>query len=87
LGIIKERLEQKLRDAFSPSICIIKDQSHLHAGHAGADPAGETHFRLEIVSDAFAGKSRLEAHRMIYAVIQEEMEERVHALVIRAREG
>lgn len=77
-------MEAKLRDAFSPSELTITDESHLHAGHAGWREGGETHFRVEMVSKAFAGKSRLEMHRMINRTLAEELNGGVHALAIRA---
>ena len=62
-----------------------KMRSHLHAGHAGHRPGGESHFRLYIVSEAFRGKSRIERHRMINAALSSELKERVHALAIHAQ--
>ena len=74
----------KLREAFTPESLDVADESHLHEGHAGHRPGGETHFRLYIVSPAFEGKSRIERHRMINAVLAEELEGSVHALAIKA---
>lgn len=82
---VAETIEKKLRDAFAPERLDIEDQSHLHAGHAGAREGGQSHFKLDIVADAFAGKSRLERQRMIYAVLAEELEGPVHALAMSAR--
>ena len=82
---VAETIEKKLTDAFSPKHLDIEDQSHLHAGHAGAREGGQSHFKVEIVADAFAGKSRLERQRMIYAVLAEELEGPVHALTLSAR--
>jgi BolA protein len=62
----------------------VEDESHLHAGHAGHRPGGETHFRVYIVSSAFRGKSRLESHRMINTALAKELKSRVHALAIHA---
>jgi BolA protein len=61
----------------------IIDESHLHAGHAGARPGGESHFRVEIVSAAFEGKSRLERQRMVYAALADELRHDIHALALR----
>ncbi|RME67760.1 MAG: BolA family transcriptional regulator, partial [Alphaproteobacteria bacterium] len=61
------------------------DDSAAHAGHAGHRPGGETHFRVEIVSPAFAGKSRVARQRLIYRILEAELAERVHALSIVAR--
>lgn len=82
---VAETIERKLRDAFSPRHLDIEDQSHLHAGHAGAREGGQSHFMVEIVADAFAGKSRLERQRMIYAILAEELKGPVHALSLSAR--
>lgn len=70
--------------AFHPESIAVIDESHLHAGHAGARPGGESHFRVKIVAQAFAGKSRLERHRVINEVLIEELSGRVHALAIEA---
>ena len=76
-------IEEKLQEAFSPSHLLVKDQSHLHAGHAGAQD-GRGHFDVTIVSDAFAGQRPLARHRMIYDALGSLMETDIHALSIRA---
>lgn len=81
---VGERIARRLAEALSPSELQVTDESRLHAGHAGARPDGESHFRVRIVARAFAGKSRLERHRMIHAALAEELETRVHALAIEA---
>lgn len=82
----KEQIDGRLRAAFAPVHLTVTDDSHRHAGHGGARPEGETHFSVEIVSDAFAGKSRLERHRMVNAALADELvPERIHALAITAR--
>ncbi|MGX5736046.1 BolA family protein [Bosea thiooxidans] len=82
---IAERITRKLTEAFAPQRLEVIDESHQHHGHSGWREGGETHFRVDIVSDAFAGKSRLERHRMVNAALAEELAERVHALAITAR--
>lgn len=82
---IAERIERKLRENLAPSRLEVADDSHKHAGHSGWRPGGGTHFRLTVVSEAFAGKGRVERQRMIYGLLAEEMDERVHALQIAAR--
>ena len=79
-----EIIERKLTDAFSPQSLRVEDESHLHAGHAGHRPGGQTHYRVYIVSDAFRGKSRLERHRMINAALATELAGGIHALAIHA---
>lgn len=78
------RMEEKLRAGLAPSQLEIVDESHRHAGHAGHDPRGETHFKLTVVSAAFVGKSRVERQRMVYALVAAELAERVHALSVQA---
>ena len=78
-----ERIERKLTDRFSPSRLEVADDSHRHAGHSGARPGGETHFRVEIVSDRFAGLNRVARQRLVYEALQEELADRVHALQLK----
>lgn len=77
-------MTDKLTRAFAPQSLAVEDESHLHAGHAGHRPEGQTHYRVYIVSEAFVGKSRLERHRMINATLASELAGRVHALAIHA---
>jgi BolA protein len=84
LGLVGKTFETKLQTAFSPVSLEVIDESSLHAGHAGARPDGESHFRVKIVAAAFQGKSRVEQHRMINQVLAAELKERVHALAIEA---
>ena len=80
----RDAIINKLREAFTPESLDVADESHLHEGHAGHRPGGETHFRLYIVSQAFEGKSRIERHRMINAALSAELAGSVHALAIKA---
>ena len=82
---MQDIITTKLAAAFAPESLHVEDESHLHEGHAGHRPGGESHFRLYIVSEAFRGKSRIERHRMINAVLAKELKERVHALAIHAQ--
>ena len=77
-------IRSTLEQAFSPVELEITDDSHLHAGHAGAR-SGKGHFSLRIVSAAFEGKSLIEQHRMIYAALDDMMQTDIHALSIRSR--
>jgi BolA family transcriptional regulator, general stress-responsive regulator len=81
----KDTITNKLREAFIPESLDVQDESHLHVGHAGHRPGGETHFRVYIVSPAFKGKSRIERHRMINAALDAELKGSVHALAIHAQ--
>jgi BolA protein len=80
----RDRILEKLSTAFAPVSLDVQDESHQHAGHAGSRPAGETHYRIHIVSEAFQGKSRIERHRMINAALARELAGGVHALAIHA---
>jgi BolA family transcriptional regulator, general stress-responsive regulator len=82
---IAERITRKLTEAFAPQELRVIDESHQHHGHGGWREGGETHFRVDIVSDAFAGKSRLERHRLVNAALAQELADRVHALAIAAK--
>jgi BolA protein len=81
----QQSITNKLREAFFPESLEVQDESHLHEGHAGHRPGGETHFRVYIVSQAFEGKSRIERHRMINATLSSELAGSVHALAIHAK--
>jgi BolA protein len=80
----RDLITEKLTAAFQPESLQVVDESHQHAGHAGHRPGGETHFRLNIVAEAFRGKSRIERHRMINTVLAAELNSGVHALAIQA---
>lgn len=82
---VKERITDRLTTAFSPDSLNVIDESHQHHGHSGAREGGESHFRVQIVAQAFAGKTRLEQHRMINAILADELSGPVHALAIEAR--
>jgi BolA protein len=70
--------------ALAPTRLELLDESAKHAGHAGAAPGGNTHWRLTIVSPEFTGKPTVARHRMIYAALGELMQHPIHALAIRA---
>jgi BolA protein len=80
--LVRSRIEEKLVAAFQPDSLSVVDESHLHAGHAGSRPGGETHFRVNVVAAAFAGKSRVERHRMVNSVLADELAGPIHALAI-----
>jgi len=77
------RIAEHLRQEFNPDQLDIEDQSHLHAGHAGAKE-GKGHFQVTIRSAAFAGKNPLHCHRLIYAALGDMMNTDIHALSIDA---
>lgn len=76
-----ERIKQKLRDALAPVELEVIDESHKHAGHAGAKGGGG-HYIVKIVSPAFEGKSLIQKHRMVYEAVGDMMKSEIHALSI-----
>ncbi len=83
-GPVATEMRRRLEAALSPTAIELVDESELHRGHGGYNPAGESHFRLTIESAAFTGKSRVERQRLVYSALGDLMHERVHALSIRA---
>jgi BolA protein len=79
--MIKAKIEHLLSEAFRPVFLEVVDESHKHAGHAGASQGG--HYQVSIVSRAFEGKKSLECHRMIYKAL-EPVKSSIHALAIKA---
>ncbi|SLN19632.1 BolA family protein [Pseudooctadecabacter jejudonensis] len=79
---LKDEIHAKLDAAFQPSSLEVINESHLHAGHAGDDGSGESHWRLEISSTAFEGQSRVARHRAIHAALGDDIIARIHALSI-----
>jgi len=83
LPVHSVRIEEQLRTRLSPSQLEVIDESAAHAGHAGANEAGfGSHFRVRIASPAFAGKSRVACHRLVYDALQNFIDEGLHALAI-----
>jgi len=83
-GPVASEMLRRLRAALAPSRVELVDDSEAHRGHGGYNPAGESHFTLRIESAAFAGRSRIDRQRMVHAALGDLLEERVHALSIRA---
>jgi BolA protein len=77
---VAETIRDKLTGRFAPSRLVILDESHRHAGHAGARPEGETHFAVTIVAPAFKGLNRVARQRLVYETLAEELATRIHAL-------
>lgn len=80
----RDRIEAKLRDELDAIEIDVIDESHLHAGHAGAREGGG-HFRVDVVSERFVGLSRVAAQRLVYSILADEMKGEIHALSITAR--
>jgi len=86
----RERIETRLREGFHPITLHVQDDSALHAGHAGAQPApgqqpGETHYSVTMVSPAFRGQSRVQRSRAVHAVLAAELSSGLHALALNLR--
>lgn len=82
---VRDRIRSRLTEAFRPEALDVVDESELHKGHAGHRPEGESHFRIRITAEAFRGKSRVAAHRMVYDALADEIAGGVHALAIHAK--
>lgn len=78
-----ERIEALLREALAPVHLELEDEGHRHVGHVGARD-GRGHFRVHVVSEAFAGLAPLARHRAVYGALGELMQTDIHALAIRA---
>lgn len=83
---VQTTIKRKLQDAFHPQKLEVINESYLHEGHPhdehAFDGKGETHFRVKILSSAFAGMTRVEIHRAVYQVLQTELATCVHALAL-----
>ena len=80
---VAEAMRRKLTERFRPARLDIVDDSARHAGHAGAQPGGETHFDVTIVSDEFSGLGRVARQRLVYETLAAEIAGGVHALALR----
>jgi BolA protein len=81
---VEANIREKLVQALHPIRLDVVNESHLHAGHRSSPGTGESHFRILVVAEAFAGKSRVDRHRMINEALAAELKNRVHALAIKA---
>ena len=82
MGKVAMAIDNKLRAAFAPARLAIEDESSKHHGHAGWREGGETHFKVEIVSTAFEGQSRVARQRAVYAALKQELDAGLHALAL-----
>ncbi len=80
---VSESIQQKLSQALEPETLDVIDESHLHAGHAGAREGGQSHFRIFVVAAAFEGLSRVARQRLVNAILKEELAGPVHALAMK----
>ncbi len=84
MGKVAMTIDNKLRHRFAPLRLAVEDESARHHGHAGWREGGETHFKVEIVSAAFEGQSRVARQRLIYAELKDEFAAGLHALALTA---
>jgi BolA protein len=82
---LTELIAHHLNEELHPTHLEVTDESEQHRGHAGWREGGETHYRIDIVSKAFSGKSRVERHRLVNAAVGEAFTRGLHALSIKAR--
>jgi len=81
---VTDAIRERLTAALAPARLDLVDESARHAGHAGARPEGESHFRVTIVSEAFRDRSRIDRQRMVFAALGDLMQSDIHALAITA---
>lgn len=81
---IENRIKEKVANNLSPQHMELRNVSALHKGHAGDNGTGDTHFELHIISDAFSGKNKITRHRMVYSCLQDEFNDGLHALSVKA---
>jgi BolA protein len=79
----EQRLRERLVARFAPVQLVIEDESHLHAGHAGA-AGGHSHYRVRIVAEVFRGMPAVARHRLVYAAVDDMLTSDIHALAIEA---
>lgn len=84
MGAVQDEIELRLRENFSPTKLNVINDSASHHGHAGDDGSGESHFIVEIESPLFAGMSRVERQRAVNRALADLLEEKIHALAIKA---
>ena len=84
-GPVAAAIVRKLKEGLEPEHLVVVDESHLHKGHAGSREGGESHFRVEVVSRQFSGKSRIDRQRLVYGLLAKELAGPVHALSVSAR--
>jgi BolA protein len=80
MGRVADTIRAKLSDGLKPVRLDIVDESHRHAGHAGARPQGESHFHVSVVAAAFTGKNRVARQRLVYGLLADELKSDIHAL-------
>lgn len=82
---IERRIREKLTAGLQPAELEVRNESHLHAGHAGSPGTGESHFCVRVVAEQFAGQSRVARHRAVNQLLADEFRDGLHALSVEAR--
>jgi len=82
---VQGNIRTKIEAGLTPAVLEIVDESHMHAGHAGARPEGESHFRVLVVADAFEGLSRVDRQRKVYELLADDLKSDIHALALTTR--
>ncbi len=82
---VTAQIIKKLNETFAPTHLAVTDESHLHEGHAGAKPEGETHFRILVVSEKFTDQPLIARQRMVHACLQGELAGHIHALSMQTK--
>lgn len=82
---MKQEIEKRLNEALEPTYLEVIDESHLHAGHIGARPSGNTHFRLKITSKKFNDLKAIARHQLVYSILSDLMNNPIHALAMELR--
>ena len=77
---VRLKVIKKLEKKFKPSVLNVIDESHLHVGHIGSSPEGETHFKVVMKSQKFLGMSKINMQREVYELLKDEMNSKIHAL-------
>jgi BolA protein len=85
--MIKLEIEKRLKEALQPTQLEVIDESHLHAGHVGAKPTGNTHFRLKITSIRFNDLKPVTRHQLVYSILSDLMNNPIHALAMELKGG
>ena len=78
----QDEIRARLEQAFAPKVLEVINESHRHAGHAGDDGSGESHFRVKIEAEAFAAQSRVARHRAVHAALGADLMSEIHALAL-----
>ncbi len=79
---VSDEIRDRLQAAFAPDVLEVENESHRHAGHAGDDGSGESHFRVVVRARKFAGMSRIDRHRAVHTALGPELVGRIHALAL-----